>query len=134
MLPKSSNLRTAARVVLGSALAGFGVTHLTIARKPFRAQVPESLVKVLPASTDDVVLGSGIVEIGLGTALLALPKERLRVGSVVAAFFVAIFPGNVSQLLKHADAFGLDTDRKRVVRLLFQPLLVLWALFAGGVL
>ena len=134
MLPKSSNLRTVARLVLGSALAGFGVTHLTVARRSFRAQVPENLVKNLPASTDDVVLGSGIVEIGLGAALVALPKERLRVGSVVAAFFVAIFPGNVSQLLEHADAFGLDTDRKRIVRLFFQPLLVLWALFAGGVL
>ena len=57
-----------------------------------------------------------------------------RIGSVVAAFFVAVFPGNISQLLKHADAFGLDTDRKRVARLFFQPLLVLWALFAGGVI
>ena len=42
--------------------------------------------------------------------------------------------GNISQLLKHADAFGLDTDRKRVVRLFFQPVLVVWALFAGGVI
>jgi uncharacterized membrane protein len=71
------------------------------------------------------VLASGVVEIGLGAALLGLPKERLRIGSV--------FPGNISQMLKHVDAFGLDTDRKRVARLFFQPLLVLWALFAGGV-
>ena len=84
-------------------------------------------------STDGVVLASGVVEIGLGAALLGLPKERLRIGSVVAAFFVAVLPGNISQLIKHADAFGLDTDRKRVARLFFQPLLVLWALFAGGV-
>jgi len=131
--PKSSPLRTAARLALGAMLAGAGVSHLTVAREPFQAQVPETLVKVLPVSTDDVVLASGVVEIGLGAALLGLPKERLRVGSVVAAFFVAVFPGNISQLLKHADAFGLDTDRKRVVRLFFQPLLVLWALFAGGV-
>jgi uncharacterized membrane protein len=131
--PKSSPLRTAARLALGAMLAAAGVSHLTVAREPFRAQVPETLVKTLPVSTDDVVLVSGVVEIGLGAALLGLPKERLRIGSVVAAFFVAVFPGNISQLLKHADAFGLDTDRKRVVRLFFQPLLVLWALFAGGV-
>ena len=133
MPPKSSPLRTAARLALGAMLAGAGVSHLTVAREPFRAQVPETLVRALPVSTDDVVLVSGVIEIGLGAALLGLPNERLRIGSVVAAFFVAVFPGNISQLLKHADAFGLDTDRKRTVRLFFQPLLVLWALFAGGV-
>ena len=96
--------------------------------------MPETLAEALPVTTDDIVLGSGIVEIGLGAALLALPKERLRIGAAVAAYFVAIFPGNVSQLLRHADAFGLDTDRKRAVRLLFQPVFVVWSLFAGGVL
>jgi uncharacterized membrane protein len=109
-LPKSSKPRTVARLVVGLALSGFGVAHLTIARKPFRAQVPERLAEALPVSTDDIVLGSGIIEIGLGAALVALSKERLRIGAALAAYFVAIFPGNVSQLLKHADAFGLDTD------------------------
>jgi len=52
------------------------------------------------------------------------------VGWVVAAFFVAIFPGNISQYVNGIDAFGLDTDRARLVRLFFQPLLALWALWA----
>jgi uncharacterized membrane protein len=99
-----------------------------------RAQVPDSLAKNLPVSTDDIVLGTGIIEIGLGAALAGLPKERLRIGAAVAAYFVAIFPGNISQLLKHADAFGLDSDRKRTGRLLFQPVFVRWLLFARGVL
>jgi uncharacterized membrane protein len=131
---KSSKLRTAARVALGLALAGFGVAHLTFAREPFHAQVPDLLAQTLPVSRDDIVLGSGIIEIGLGAALVALPKERRRVGVAAAAYFVAIFPGNISQLLRHEDAFGLDTDRKRAVRLGFQPLLVLWSLFGGGVI
>jgi uncharacterized membrane protein len=134
MTSKPSAFRTAARVTLGVALTGLGVAHLTAGRKPFKAQVPRRLAKAVPASTDDIVLGSGIVEIGLGLALTALPKERRRIGAAVAAYFVAIFPGNISQLLKHEDAFGLDTDRKRIVRLFFQPLLVLWSLFAGEVL
>jgi uncharacterized membrane protein len=95
---------------------------------------PEHLAKAVPASEDDIVLGSGTIEIGLGLALVGLPMERRRIGTIVAMYFIAILPGNISQLLKHADAFGLDDDRKRFVRLLFQPALVLWALFAGEVL
>jgi uncharacterized membrane protein len=93
--------------------------------------VPETLKDRLPASADDIVLGSGVIEIGLGAALVALPKERRRIGAATAAYFVAIFPGNISQLLRHSDAFGLDSDRKRIVRLFFQPVLVVWSLFAG---
>ena len=78
------------------------------------------------------MLASGAVEISLGAALLLVRKRRVSVGWIVAAFFVAIFPGNISQYVTHADAFGLDSDRARGVRLLFQPLLVLWALWSTG--
>jgi uncharacterized membrane protein len=57
---------------------------------------------------------------------------RVQVGWVVAAFFVAIFPGNISQYLNGIDAFGLDSDTSRLVRLFFQPLLVVWALWCTG--
>jgi hypothetical protein len=43
-----------------------------------------------------------------------------------------VFPGNVSQYVTHTDAFGLDSDRARAVRLVFQPLLVAWALWSTG--
>lgn len=129
-----SELRSGARLILGLALVSVGLAHLSFAREAFRAQVPERLSQVLPASTDDVVLGSGIIEIGLGLALVGLPRERRRISAVASAYFVAIFPGNISQLLNHADAFGLDSDRKRLVRLLFQPVLVFWSLFAGEIL
>jgi uncharacterized membrane protein len=46
----------------------------------------------------------------------------------VAAFFVAVFPGNISQYINQVDAFGLDSDSSRLIRLFFQPLLVIWAL------
>ena len=129
-----STLRTAARTAMGLFLTGFGIAHLTVARKAFRAQVPQTLEKSVPLSTDDIVVGSGIVEIGLGAAFLALPSQRRSMGVLLAAYFAAIFPGNLSQLIKHEDAFGLDTDTKRVVRLLFQPLFVAWSLFGGEVI
>jgi uncharacterized membrane protein len=120
--------RTVARVALGSIMVGAGVTHLTSARQEFRAQVPDWF----PVDADAVVLASGVVEIGLGAAFVALPKRQRTVGALLALFYVAIFPGNIAQYVEHTDAFGLDTDTKRFVRLFFQPVLVLWALFGGG--
>ena len=125
-----STARTVARVTLGAAMVGAGVLHLTVQREEFQAQVPAWL----PVDEDLTVLASGVVEIALGGAFLALPGRRRTVGMLLAAFFVAIFPGNVAQYVEGTDAFGLDTDRKRLVRLFFQPLLVLWALYGGGVL
>ena len=103
-----------------------GGSHLTFARDDFRAQVPAWF----PVDDDPVVLVSGLVEIGLGAALVAWGRGRVTVGFVVAAFFVAIFPGNIAQYVEGNDAFGLDTDQKRLVRLFFQPVLVAWALWA----
>ncbi|WP_454860923.1 DoxX family protein [Promicromonospora soli] len=102
--------------------------RFTKARKEFQAQAPTWV----PFDPDAVVVGSGIVEIGLGTALVATWKQpaRRRLGTLAAAFFVAVFPGNIAQLVEHRDAFGLDTDRKRALRLLGQPALVAWALAA----
>ena len=73
-----------------------------------------------------------MVELALGGALVALRGSGSPSAGVVAAFFVAIFPGNISQLVTRTDAFGLDSRPGARVRLLFQPLLVLWALWSTG--
>jgi len=121
-------VRTAARVLLGVALTFAGISHLGSARQEFRAQVPEWL----PLDADFVVLASGVVEIVLGLALIFLFRWKAWVGVAAALFFMAIFPGNISQFVNGIDAFGLDTDEARGIRLLFQPLLVLWALWSTG--
>ncbi|MFZ4519994.1 MAG: hypothetical protein ACOYOP_16505 [Microthrixaceae bacterium] len=120
--------RTVARYLLGAALLVAGVAHLTFQRQAFRAQVPAWF----PVGEDLVVVLSGVVELGLGAALLLARRRVALVGLVVAAFFIVIFPGNIAQFLEHKDAFGLDTDGKRFARLFFQPLLVLWALWSTG--
>ncbi|MDQ1123285.1 DoxX family protein [Microbacterium trichothecenolyticum] len=117
-------MRTVIRWALALAMIFAGVSHLTFARRDFQAQVPDALVERGPLDRDAVVVASGVVEVGFGLALLVLPKERRRVGAALAAFFVAIFPGNIDQWRKRRSAFGLDTDRKRLVRLFFQPGLV----------
>lgn len=124
----TSSPRTAARLLLGATMVGAGVLHLTTQRQEFQAQVPEWF----PLDEDLTVLGSGVAEIALGASFIAFPEKKKLVGGLLAAFFVLIFPGNVAQYLEGTDAFGLDTDTKRLVRLFFQPLLVLWALFGGG--
>jgi uncharacterized membrane protein len=122
--------RLVARVLLGLFLTAAGVAHLGPLRLEFRGQVPSWF----PVDADLVVLVSGVVEIALGLALLALRSRRRVVGVVVALFFVAVFPGNLWQYLDGVSAFGLDDDRARLTRLFFQPLLVLWALWVAGVL
>ncbi len=123
-------IRNVARILLGAALVFAGTGHLTFARSEFTAQVPPWL----PLEPDFVVLASGVVEIALGCALILLKSRRKAVGVLTALFFIAIFPGNIAQFIEHRDAFGLNTDQARAIRLLFQPLLVLWALWCTGAL
>ena len=123
----SQLIRKIAQVLLGAALIYTGTLHLTTSRLEFQAQVPTWV----PFSADFVVLASGVVELSLGIALASL-RNRAFFGAITALFFILIFPGNISQYLNHIDAFGLDSDRARAVRLLFQPLLVLWALWSSG--
>lgn len=123
-------MRAVSQVALGVVLISAGVSHLTVSRVEFQAQVPTWL----PLDPDFVVISSGIVEIFLGLALITLWPFRKRVGLVTALFFVAIFPGNINQLVNGIDAFGLNSDSARATRLLFQPVLVLWALWSTGAL
>jgi uncharacterized membrane protein len=114
--------------ILGIALIFTGVSHLTTRRLEFQAQVPNQLKEV----ANFVVLASGFAEIMLGVGLLVLWRYRIAIGWLTAIFFVAIFWGNITQFVNGTDAFGLDTGAERFVRLLFQPLLVMWALLSTG--
>ena len=120
-----------ARGLLGTFMVVAGMGHLTFARQDFPAQVPD----FVPLNKDTVVLQSGVVEIGLGLALLLLKgKNRVRMGVGLAAFYVAVFPGNIHQYTHYISAFGLNTDAKRLARLFFQPVLIGTALWSTGAL
>ncbi len=123
-------LRAASQIALGLLLTSAGISHLTVSRLEFQAQVPTWL----PLDPDFVVLSSGVVEIALGIALLLLWRRRVQVGWLTALFFVAVFPGNISQYVNGIDAFGLNTDSARALRLLGQPVLIAWALWSTGAL
>ncbi len=120
------DIKKIAQAMLGIALTYAGSLHLTSSRQEFQAQVPTWL----PLDPDFVVIASGIVEIILGLSLLILWRYRIQVGIIVAIFFALIFAGNINQYVNQIDAFGLNSDRERLIRLFFQPLLVLWALWS----
>jgi uncharacterized membrane protein len=126
---QTSPVQSVFRILLGVFLGLAGVGHLSALRQEFLAQVPAWL----PIDGDLVVVISGIVEIILGVGLIILPgRYRVIIGWATAAFFVLIFPGNISQYINRSDAFGLNSDLSRFTRLFFQPVLVIWALWSTG--
>ncbi|MES2826942.1 MAG: hypothetical protein V4687_02255 [Bacteroidota bacterium] len=118
------------RVILGLFMILAGIGHLTLQRAEFQAQVPEWI----PIAKDLVVVLSGIVEISLGLGMLFWRNQRIKVGLALALFYILIFPGNIAQYLNHTDAFGLDSDSARLIRLFFQPVLIFAALWSTGAL
>jgi len=118
------------RVILGSLMILAAAGHLTFQRAEFQAQVPNWV----PMDKDLVVVLSGIVEFILGVWMVFLTKTKVYAGITLAIFYVLVFPGNVAQYLNGTSAFGLDTDQKRFIRLFFQPVLILWALWSTGAL
>ncbi|MBJ7261861.1 MAG: hypothetical protein JHD17_08110 [Acidimicrobiia bacterium] len=128
MSTESDRVQTVARWVLGAFLVFAGLAHLTVQRTEFSAQVPSWF----PVEADAVVVVSGLVELLLGGALIFARRRVALVGVVVAGFFIVIFPGNIAQFIEGKNAFGLNSDSARFIRLWFQPVLVLWALWSTG--
>lgn len=130
---KTTTIQTLLRILLGAFMLVAGIGHLTFLRDEFTAQVP-SFLKSSRALTDFVVVASGVIEIVFGLCMIFLVNYKVKVGIALAIFFILIFPGNVAQYVNEADGFGLDTNQKRLTRLFFQPVLIIWALWSTGAL
>jgi uncharacterized membrane protein len=126
---RTTSAQNVARYLLGTFMVGAGVGHLTFVRKSFQAQVPDWV----PQTKDSVVLESGVVEVGLGLLMLFNKRYKMPMGIGLAAFYTAVFPGNIHQYLSSLSALSLDTERKRYTRLFFQPVLIGLALWSTGV-
>ena len=129
MIKQTNTFQNIMRVVLGSFMILAAIGHFTFQRADFQAQVPNWI----PLEKDLVVILSGVVEISLGLAMIFWTKQKVRVGIVLAIFYVLIFPGNIAQYMNGTDAFGLNTDQSRLIRLFFQPVLIVWAVWSTGV-
>ncbi|KQZ83313.1 hypothetical protein ASD56_13505 [Microbacterium sp. Root166] len=122
-------MKAVARIALAALLLVAGASHLTWGRRGYRIVVPDWATELLRTDKDTIVVASGAVELMLGGALVALPRDQRRIGALVAAFFVAVLPGNVHQWRTGRSAPLLRTDRARFVRLFLQPVLMAWALW-----
>jgi uncharacterized membrane protein len=126
----TTRLQNVLRIILGLFMLLAAVGHFTYQRTEFQAEVPNWI----PISKDSVVLISGLLEIFFGFSMIFWSRQKIKVGILLALFYLLIFPGNIAQYLNNTDAFGLNTDRARLIRLFFQPLLILWAVWCTGAL
>ena len=127
---KTNSVQNIFRIVLGLLMIFPGIGHLTFQRAEFLTQVPDWVL----LDKDFIVVVSGVIEIVLGLAMIFWTKQKVRIGIILGIFLILVFPGNVKQFMDGTDAFGLDTDQKRLIRLFFQPILVLWAVWSTGAL
>ncbi len=131
MNKRTNIIQNILRILLGAFMLYAGIGHLTFLRAEFQAQVP-TWITTENGFMDFIVLASGIVEIILGVLMIVGGKLKAKTGIALAIFFILVFPGNINQYIHEINAFGLDTDNKRLFRLFFQPILIVWALWSSG--
>lgn len=81
-----------------------------------------------------VILFTGCCEIA---GAIALSTRRLRwlAGVMLAAYAVCVYPANIKHAVDHVAIGGTRLGLwYHIPRLLFQPVIVWWALFAGRVI
>ena len=127
---QTSNLQNILRILLGLFMVLAAIAHFTFQRSAFQAQVPNWV----PLTKDMIVILSGLVELGLGLSMIFWKNEKTAIGITLAIFYFLVFPGNIAQYVNGINAFGLNTNKARLFRLFFQPILVLWALWSTGAL
>ena len=126
----SLTLRARWRTALAAGMAVAGVMHFA---------TPLPFVQHLPAiipMREAVIYASGVVEIALGLALLGPSRWRPYVGILLAAFLVAVFPGNLYVAVAGVAVDGQPGGIYPWLRLPFQALfiwLALWSTHAVSV-
>ena len=127
---ETTTLQDVLRILLGAIMVYAAIAHFTFRRKEFQGQVPNWV----PMKKDTVVILSGVAELLLGIAMIFALPGKVWAGIALAIFYILIFPGNIAQYQSRSNAFRLKTDRARLIRLFFQPVLILWALWSSGAL
>ena len=121
-----SRTRAVLRYALVGVYAPFGVLHM---------RAPAAFLPIMPAMVPfplTVVVLTGVCELA-GAAGLLIPRTRKAAGVALALYAACVYPANIYHALAHRHAPPLpDSWWYHGPRLLFQPVFVWWALFAGG--
>jgi len=127
MTPASERGRAISRWVLAAAYLLVGIIHL---------RSPDAFLPIVPGWVPwprETILATGICEIAGAAALLTARLRRLA-GIMLAAYAVCVYPANIKHAIDHVAIGGPALGWwYHGPRLALQPVLVWWALFAGGV-
>lgn len=119
--------RVAARLLLALFYGAAGILHL---------KSPDGFLAIMPdwvPAPRAVVIGTGLAELA-GSAGLMVPALRRAAAWGLAAYAVCVFPANIKHAVEGVDVSGVVLGwGYHGPRLLAQPLVVWWALWAGGI-
>ena len=118
--------RRAALLGMATAMVFAGAAHWLMPT-PFVQHLPPWV----PAA-EALVLVTGVIEVGLGAALLLRQPWRRRAGLALAAYLVAVFPANVYVAVADVAVDGQPGGWYPWLRLPFQVLFIAWALWSTG--
>jgi uncharacterized membrane protein len=128
MGPQQSKTRTFFRVLLGLIYLIAGLAHI---------RSPAGFLQITPEWVpfpDQVVLFTGLAEVAGAVALVFIPRLRYAAGIGLAAYAVCVYPANIKHALEGIALNGeVQSWAYHGPRLLFQPVFVWWALWAGSV-
>jgi len=116
------------RLILAAAYLAAGVLHLAY---------PAPFLGITPGWVpwpEVVIAATGVAEITGAVALAGVPRLRRAAAVGLALYAVCVWPANIKHALDAVAASGAGTWWPyHGPRLAFQPVIVWWALFAGGV-
>ncbi|MCY1535708.1 hypothetical protein D9M68_711230 [compost metagenome] len=127
-VPHLADWQARMRWAMALALLFVGIDHWLTPER-YLAMMPDYLPYHLP-----LVLFTSLCELA-GAIGLLLPRTRRLAALMLALYFVCVFPANLHNALQGLNVAGLPSASWYYwLRLPFQPLVILWALYAGGVL
>ena len=118
------SVRDAARLAMAAAMAFAGASHFAIP-EPFVQHLPDWVPYRLV-----VIYATGAVEVLLGAGLVGPARWRRHVALALAAYLVAVFPGNIHVAVAGVDVDGQPGGIYPWLRLAFQPVFIWWALWS----
>ncbi len=125
-MSKRPTARTVARGVLATAFLAAGVIHL-LAPAPFLSILPPWAPWPGP-----LIALTGLAEIA-GAIGLCVPRLRRAAGLGLALYAACVFPANIQHAINDLSlAHPVLGWAYHGPRLLFQPVIVWWALWSGG--